>query len=73
VVRTLERLGLLKRRVNMSDKRKLFLSLSEQGLRLVRLAMPVVEEVDRQFFSSAGDALPQLESLLRGLFDPNIV
>jgi DNA-binding MarR family transcriptional regulator len=69
VVRMLEQRGLLKRRVNTSDRRKLFLSLSEQGLSLVQLAMPVVEEVDRQFFSSAGDPASEVARLLRGLLE----
>ncbi|HHY73605.1 MAG TPA: MarR family transcriptional regulator [Bacillus bacterium] len=51
VVRTLETKGFMCRSKNPLDKREIILSPTEEGSIKVNMALPIVENVDDQFFS----------------------
>jgi DNA-binding MarR family transcriptional regulator len=53
VLRTLERKGLIERRVNLADTRAKTVRLSGSGRRLARKAVGVVESTDKRFFAPA--------------------
>ena len=50
IVARLEKDGLLEKRIDPQDQRANLLSLSEQGRVQLRIAMPVVEAFDQEFF-----------------------
>lgn len=50
IVRTLEQKGLIERRMRPGDDRSKFPHLTKQGLLLLDQAVPVKEEIDRNFF-----------------------
>ncbi|MGA9662819.1 MarR family winged helix-turn-helix transcriptional regulator [Pseudomonas hunanensis] len=50
IVSRLERDGLIEKRIDPQDQRANLLSLSKEGLAQLRIAMPVVEAFDREFF-----------------------
>jgi DNA-binding MarR family transcriptional regulator len=55
VLRTLESKGMVERRVHPSDARARDLVVTEAGARVTNQAIPVVEQVDREFFAAAGE------------------
>jgi DNA-binding MarR family transcriptional regulator len=56
LVRRLERLGLLQRVQDKTDKRAWILTLTDHGQRVLVQAIPVVEAFDLAFFASPPDA-----------------
>lgn len=68
IVRSLEQRKLLKRVRDPHDGRAFLLSTTEEGRHLVRLALPVVEKVDQDFFQSL-ESTPQFCSDLRMLIE----
>lgn len=52
VLRTLERKGWLMRELHPTDSRAKIITLTEQGIEIARIAIPVVEQIDRDFFAS---------------------
>jgi DNA-binding MarR family transcriptional regulator len=52
VLRTLERKGWLTREPHPTDSRAKIITLTEQGIALARVAIPVVEQIDQDFFAS---------------------
>lgn len=54
VLRTLERRGLIERRLLPGNERSKFPQLTKQGARLVEQAIPRVEQVDQDFFGGLG-------------------
>lgn len=52
VLRTLEKRKLIQRKQSKSDERSKFPSLTKDGAALVERAIPIVETVDRAFFSN---------------------
>ena len=50
IVARLEKDGLLQKRTNPQDQRANLISLSKNGHHQLRIAMPIVEAFDRQFF-----------------------
>lgn len=50
IVSRLERDGLLEKRTNPEDQRANLVSLSSEGHHQLRIAMPIVEAFDREFF-----------------------
>ncbi len=66
VLRILEGRGLVTREVDPGDSRALRLAVTENGTRLAREAIQVVEATDSEFFAAAGEREPVV-SLLRRL------
>jgi len=69
VLRTLEKKGLIERFQKKGDERAKLLCLTKEGANLVSKAIPIVEEVDKKFFSKISekkmiDLLQQLEDSL---------
>lgn len=54
VLRTLEGRGLITREVHPEDPRAKALSLTRSGIALAWLAIPAVEQADREFFAALG-------------------
>jgi DNA-binding MarR family transcriptional regulator len=54
VLRTLEQAGLVTRALNKADTRSRLLSLTETGRTKLAAALPLVEEVDTEFFDVLG-------------------
>jgi MarR family transcriptional regulator, organic hydroperoxide resistance regulator len=52
ILRMLERKGQIERYHLQEDERSKFLRLTKEGAKLVKKALPIVEEVDRNFFKS---------------------
>jgi len=50
VVRTLEAKGFICRNKNPLDKREILLSPTEEGSNKIKIALPIVENTDAQFF-----------------------
>jgi DNA-binding MarR family transcriptional regulator len=67
VLRTLERKGLIERRVNLSDTRAKTVKISASGRRLARRAVGVVESADKKFFAPSVKAASadQVVAMLR--------
>jgi DNA-binding MarR family transcriptional regulator len=64
VLRTLEKVGLLRRQAHARDARVKVLALTPSGARLVRETVPVVEAVDARFFHELGSGLKGFNQLL---------
>jgi DNA-binding MarR family transcriptional regulator len=60
VVRTLERKGLIERKVDQHDTRARRILVTDRGATLAPRAIAVVEDVDRRFFA----AIPEHETLV---------
>ncbi|CRK81337.1 MarR family winged helix-turn-helix transcriptional regulator [Neobacillus massiliamazoniensis] len=71
VVRTLETKGFLLRNKNPLDKREILLSPTEEGSAKVKMALPIVENVDEQFFSSIKDKQNIFNEVLLSLLTLN--
>lgn len=54
VLRALEKRGLIKRHTLKYDERSKYPKLTQEGSKLVETAIPLVEKVDREFFSKEG-------------------
>ncbi|MBA3956836.1 MAG: MarR family transcriptional regulator [Parachlamydiaceae bacterium] len=54
VLRSLEQKGYIERHRRKGDERSKFPKLTEQGAKLVEQAIPLVEKVDDEFFSTLG-------------------
>jgi DNA-binding MarR family transcriptional regulator len=67
VLRTLESKGMVERRVHPSDARARDLVVTEAGARVTNQAIPVVEQVDREFFAAAGEHQAGLLAALKAL------
>ena len=69
VLRTLQRKGLVQRREHATDTRAKTVSLTEQGEKVIKQAVVIVEGFDRDFFaplgSKAGEFNKKLVSLLQ--------
>jgi DNA-binding MarR family transcriptional regulator len=65
VVRTLEKKGLVSRIKDAADSRAMVLSTTEKGKDLAKMALQIVEEVDKNFFSQVESS--QLCKLLLSL------
>jgi DNA-binding MarR family transcriptional regulator len=58
VLRTLERAGLVARRLDTGDGRAVGVTLTEKGLHRQREARPAVADVERGFFAALGPDVP---------------
>lgn len=63
----LEKKELITRRQHPEDSRAKAVSLSEEGQRRLSLSIPVVEAIDRAFFSRLGMEEADLQRMLRAL------
>lgn len=68
VLRALERRGFIVRYQREGDERAKYLRITEKGAGLVEQAIPIVEEVDRNFFSILKDTKICME-ILQKLID----
>ena len=69
VVRTLEKHGFVRRIQNPTDHRKILLSLSPSGVKLLAKSIAVVEAVDHAFFEKLGKSLRAFCADLKKLKD----
>lgn len=67
VLRTLEKRGYIARNTKEENQRAKFPTLTEKGAALVEKTLPLVENIDRQFFSPLGKKIPQWVKILRQL------
>jgi DNA-binding MarR family transcriptional regulator len=67
IVKTLIKGGYLSRRENPNDTRSYALSLTPKGSEAVKIALPVVEAIDKTFFDQLGAQKPIFLELLRKL------
>jgi DNA-binding MarR family transcriptional regulator len=71
VLRTLEKLGHIKRSHHPSDTRAFCLSTTPKGRKILEKALLVVENVDRAFFASLGKSTPQFCDALKKIRGQN--
>ncbi len=64
VLRALQARGLLERREHPTDTRAKVVALTDVGIATAMAAIPVVEQVDAQFFSAVGEQQMQLNGFL---------
>jgi DNA-binding MarR family transcriptional regulator len=64
VLRALQARGLLERREHPTDTRAKVVALTDVGIATAMAAIPVVEQVDAQFFSAVGEQQTQLNGFL---------
>jgi len=55
VIRTLEKKQLIERQEHHTDTRAKSISLTEQGIKITRQAVKIIEKFDAEFFQSLGD------------------
>lgn len=67
VLRALQARGLLERREHPTDTRAKVLGLTEAGIAKAMAAIPVVEQVDAQFFNIVGEQKALLNGFLNAL------
>ncbi|KXK15128.1 MAG: MarR family transcriptional protein [Chloroflexi bacterium OLB14] len=71
VLRTLESKGLLTRKPHPSDTRAKSLALTSKGQKLAEQVVPVVENIDQQFFSQLGANTAKFNQNLAKLIEAN--
>ena len=71
VLRTLEEKGLILRNPHPTDTRAKSLAVTEKGFALARLAVRVVEDIDRAFFNSLGSGVSGFTGQLLKLISEN--
>lgn len=64
VLRALQKKGLIQRQEHLTDTRAKTVGLTEEGKTTIKKAVIVVEEFDRDFFSSLGDKTIDLNNSL---------
>src|SRR3954447_7724857 len=67
VLRTLQSKGLLKRQEHATDTRAKTVALTETGKQVIKQAVIVVEDFDRQFFSALGSGAGEFNKKLMAL------
>ena len=67
VVRTLEKKGLITRKINPNDKRKILLTTTDNGRVLLNNAIKVVEKTDKEFFKKIAGLENDFCSILNNL------
>lgn len=67
VLRTLQRKGLVERRPHPDDTRAKSLKLTPEGTVIVKQAVKLVEQADREFFAPLNDEAEELTWMLRRL------
>ena len=67
IVVLLEKKGLLKREKNVSDQRANLVVLTSEGLKMVKKALPLVEQIDQEYFSILENDQGQFASHLKRL------
>lgn len=55
IIRTLQRKGLIEREEHPTDTRAKTITLTENGIKITRQAVKIIEKFDINFFSSLGD------------------
>ena len=71
VLRTLESKGLVARNSHPTDARAKSLALTTKGRKLAEQAVPVVENIDRDFFASLGSNTDKFNQYLLKLIEAN--
>lgn len=66
----LEKKKLIKREKSKIDRRAFSLSLTEKGRRIALKAVPIVENIDADFFNNKNSGLAQFSSLLKSIILP---
>ncbi|WP_203362882.1 MarR family transcriptional regulator [Bacillus sp. REN10] len=69
VVRTLQTKGFIERSKNPRDKREILLTPTTEGTEKVKVALPIVEEVDQKFFNVLQNAKADFNEHLLKLLD----
>ncbi|GAB5412091.1 MAG: MarR family transcriptional regulator [Chlamydiales bacterium] len=72
VLRTLEKKGLIERIQLEGNLRSKFPLLTKGGEKIIMLAIPLVEEIDRKFFSKIGKKQNTFISFMRSLSKKNV-
>jgi len=69
VLRKLEHKGLVRRKPSTSDARAITITPTSAGIELVNQAVKAVDAADREFFSTVGNRLPILVTMMQRLAD----
>ncbi len=64
VLRTLQQKGFLQRKEHLTDTRAKTVELTEEGVKIVKMAVVVVEKFDKEFFSLLGNKTTELNNNL---------
>jgi DNA-binding MarR family transcriptional regulator len=64
VLRTLQQKGFLQREEHRTDTRAKSVGLTEEGVRIIKMAVVVVEKFDKVFFSLLGNKTTELNNIL---------
>lgn len=67
IVRNLEKMALVSRRLSASDSRAKSVRLTAEGIQRMNAALPVVERIDKQFFDVLGEQRGTFNALLLDL------
>lgn len=67
VLRTLEKKGVIIRQLRDGNERSKFPAVTEGGAKLIAQAIPLVEEIDREFFKALGSEIKQCMAIFRKL------
>lgn len=71
VIRTLQRKQLVVRQEHRTDTRAKTISLTDNGIKITRLAVKIIEKFDNAFFQSWGDKTKQFNAGLLTLLNAN--
>ena len=64
VLRTLQQKGFLQRKEHLTDTRAKTVGLTEKGVKIIKMAVVVVEKFDKEFFSLLGNKTTELNNNL---------
>jgi MarR family transcriptional regulator, organic hydroperoxide resistance regulator len=62
VLRTLQQKGFLQRKEHLTDTRAKTVELTEEGVKIIKMAVVVVEKFDKEFFSLLGNKTTELNN-----------
>lgn len=69
VLRTLQQKGFIQRQEHLTDTRAKTVALTEEGVKLIKKAIITIEQFDRDFFSTLGHKVKDLNENLKSLLD----
>lgn len=73
IIKNLEKKGLVIRRISHIDTRAKLITLTESGNSLVEISVPIVENIDKNFFGSLDNQTSNFNKLLLSLIRKNLI
>lgn len=73
IIKNLEKKGLVIRSISHIDTRAKLITLTESGNSLVEISVPIVENIDKNFFGSLDNQTSNFNKLLLSLIRKNLI